>query len=351
MAGTYERVAGLPLRIEGYELDGLRRNVSSGFERVSTLIRLRGGGHEGVGEDVTYSKDEQEAFQAAGPDLDLSGEWTLDTFAEHVGSLELFPGGTEMPASRHYRRWGFESAALDLALRQSGQTLAQALGRECRPVTFVVSLRLGEPASIAPLQERLDRYPTLRFKLDATDSWDDALCGQLAATGAVDSVDFKGLYHGTVVDQEPDPALYHRVAQAFPDAWLEDPNLNDETRAALNGAEPRITWDANIHSFADVEALPFPPRMVNIKPSRLGSIRALFECYDRCAERGITAYGGGQFELGTGRGQIQYLASIFHPDAPNDIAPTGYNEVPPADGLPESPLPAQPAALGFRWGE
>ena len=36
-------------------------------------------------------------------------------------------------------------------------------------------------------------------------------------------------------------------------------------------------------------------------------------------------YGGGQFELGPGRGQIQLLASIFHPDTPNDVAPGGYN--------------------------
>ena len=351
MAGTYERVADLPLRVAGYHLDALRRNVSSGFERVSTLIRLRGGGTDGVGEDVTYSAEEQEAFQAAGPILDLAGDWTLDGFSERVGSFDLFPDGTELPASRSYRRWAFESAALDLALRQNGLSLEQAVGRECRPVTFVVSLRLGEPATIEPLNERLARYPTLRFKLDATDTWDDDLCRALAATGAVDSVDFKGLYVGTIVDQEPDPALYHRVAEIFPDAWLEDPRLNPQTSEALAGAEDRITWDANIHSFADVEGLPFPPRMVNIKPSRIGSIHELFDFYDRCSERGITAYGGGQFELGTGRGQIQYLASLFHADAPNDIAPTGYNEVPPGDGLPASPLPPQPSPLGFRWGE
>ena len=46
---------------------------------------------------------------------------------------------------------GVESAALDLALRQAGRSLAEALGREPRPVTFVVSLRLGEPPSIDPV--------------------------------------------------------------------------------------------------------------------------------------------------------------------------------------------------------
>ena len=37
-------------------------------------------------------------------------------------------------------------------------------------------------------------------------------------------------------------------------------------------------------------------------------------------------YGGGQFELGIGRTQIQELASLFHPDMPNDVAPAEFNE-------------------------
>ncbi len=90
--------------------------------------------------------------------------------------------------------------------------------------------------------------------------------------------------------------------------------------------------------------------MVNIKPSRLGGLENLLDAYDYCAARGIGNYGGGQFELGVGRGHIQYLASLFHPDAPNDVAPTGFNLPAPAPGLPNSPLPAAPHALGFAWG-
>ena len=59
-------------------------------------------------------------------------------------------------------------------------------------------------------------------------------------------------------------------------------------------------------------------------------------------------YGGGQFELGPGRGQIQHLASLFHPDAPNDVAPKEYNEGGPRPGLPQSPLPAASREPGFR---
>jgi hypothetical protein len=90
--------------------------------------------------------------------------------------------------------------------------------------------------------------------------------------------------------------------------------------------------------------------MVNIKPSRLGGLRNLLEAYDYCEAHGIGAYGGGQFELGVGRGQNQYLASLFHPDAPNDVAPVGYNLPVPGTGLPSSPLAPAPSPAGFRWG-
>jgi hypothetical protein len=49
-------------------------------------------------------------------------------------------------------------------------------------------------------------------------------------------------------------------------------------------------------------------------------------------------YGGGQFELGPGRGHIQTLASLFYADAPNDVAPSEYNEGMARAGLPQSPL-------------
>ena len=45
---TFDRIAELPVQIEGYELDGLERDVSSDFTRLSTVIRMRGGGVEGV---------------------------------------------------------------------------------------------------------------------------------------------------------------------------------------------------------------------------------------------------------------------------------------------------------------
>jgi len=347
---TYELLADLPVRIEGYALEGLVQDVSSDFTRKSTVIHLQGGGEEGLGEDVVYEPVDHEIAQDAGPVLPLAGDWTMRSFAEHLATLDLFAKEPQREVSRLYRTWAYESAALDLALRQAGEPMHRVLGRTAQPLTFVVSLRLGEPPSLEPVRRRLERYPTLRFKLDPTSSWNEALIAELVQTGAVDSVDFKGLYVGSVVDQPADPVLYRRVVEAFPDAWIEDPKLTPEIDELLTPHRDRITWDANIHSIADIEALPFAPRMVNLKPSRLGGIQPLLDAYDYAAAHGIGAYGGGQFEIGPGRGQIQYLASLFHPDTPNDTSPSGFHAVDPAPGLPASPLAPLPSATGFRWG-
>jgi L-alanine-DL-glutamate epimerase-like enolase superfamily enzyme len=350
----YDALADLPLQIDAYTLEGRSRHIVAGefeMDRLTTTIHLKGAGEEGLGEDVTYTGELQKAQQETGPVLPLAGSWTLDSLSRHLDGLDLFHGvDPEMPAFRNYRRWAFESAAADLALRQAGRSLADVLGREPGPIAFVVSLRLGEPPSLEPVTRRLEAYPGTRFKLDSSPSWDDGFLSDLAATGAVASVDFKGAYKNTPVDVPTDPHLYRRVAETFPDAWLEDPDLTvPEADEALRPFRDRITWDAPIHGVADIEALPFLPRTINVKPSRIGTWKELLRTYEWCAERGIVSYGGGQSELGVGRGQIQYLASIFHPGEPNDIAPSGYDWADfPATGLPPSPLPPEIEPTGFR---
>ena len=345
----YDRIADLPLEIEGYDLEGLELALGSEFTRLTTLIRLHGGGEEGVGEDVVYDGLDHVAFRDEKADLPLAGSWTIDSFSRHLEELELFPVPPGMEAAHDYRRWAFESAALDLALRQAGRSLADVVGLEPRPVTFVVSMRLEPPGQPDKALRMLERYPSTRLKLDPTNEWTQELIDQLAATGSVDSADLKGFYRGTPVDVRTDPELYRMVAEGFPDAWLEDPDLTPETDPVLEPHRDRITWDAPIHSVADIESRPFRPKMVNIKPSRFGPLSNLFAAYDYCEAEGIGAYGGGQTELGAGRGHIQYLASLFHPDTPNDVAPGGYNVPETPEGLPSTPLEPAPEPTGFRW--
>ena len=339
----YDRLAGLPLEVEGYELERRALEVSSGFTRVTTTIALKGGGVVGLGEDVGYEAADHDGYPE---DLDVAGRWRLDELSERLDRLELFPTEPLRAADRHYRRWAFESAALDLALRQSGRSLGEALGLPYRPIRFVVSTRL----EIGPW---LAVDPELEFKLDPTSDWTPERIRAAAGTGRVRALDFKGYYEGTVVDSPPDPDLYRTVAESFPDAILEDPAWNEETAAALAGHEHRIAWDAPIHGVDDLDRMPVAPRWLNVKPSRFGTLRSLCDTLDACRARSIACYGGGQFELGAGRAQIQALASLFYADAPNDVAPGGYNEPEPRRGLPRSPLiPAgRQEGLGFRFAE
>ncbi len=342
----YDAVKDLPFVVDGYELEGLELQARPEFLRKTTVVRLHGAGEEGIGEDVTYEAAEHDRLQERGATLPLSGSWTIESFSRHISAQPLFDPLPERLVYLDYRRWAFESAALDLALRQAGTSLGEAVGREPAPIAFVVSMGLGEPPSTERFHAWLGLYPDLRFKLDANPQWGDDLVAELAATGAVDSIDFKGHYQGTTVDTPPDAALYRRVAEGLPDAWLEDPALTDETTPVLEPHRGRITWDAPIHSVEDIEGLLWPPRTVNVKPSRFGSIDRLFAAYDYCDAKGIGAYGGGQWELGPGRGHIQLLASLFHPETPNDVAPREFN-LDPRPGLPTSPLAVEGRETGF----
>ena len=193
-----------------------------------------------------------------------------------------------------------------------GRSLGDVVGREARPVT----LRLLDARRLA---RRLARALPRRCASSSTrrPTGRTSRSPALAARGNVDVVDLKGAYHGTRRRQPAEPgALPARRRGASRTRGSRIPRSTPETDAVLEPHRDRITWDAPIHSWADVEALPFAPRCLNCKPSRFGSVERLFEFYDRCAEHGIALYGGGQFELGVGRGQIQLLASLFHPGRP-----------------------------------
>jgi hypothetical protein len=351
---TYDLIADLPLRIDSVSFEGREMPFGEEFVRKTTLIHLDGAGERGTGEDVVYEPEDHDILQAAGGEsIDLAGDWTIDSFSKRLDEVSVWP---QEPArgdvSRDYRRWAFESSALDLALRQAGRSLADVVGREPRPLHYVVSMRLARPGEVDTSRRVLDlleKYPGTGLKLDPTNNWTQELVDELAALGAVNSLDFKSFYKGTPVDLETDIDLYRMCIEAFPDAWYEDVDVTDETRPLLEPVAAQLTWDAPIHSVADVLERPWKPRMVNIKPSRFGPLSRLFEMYDWCEQEGVGAYGGGQTELGVGRGHIQYLASIFHPDTPNDTAPGGFNQPALPDGLPSSPLEPRIDATGFRW--
>ena len=346
----YDRLEDLPVSIDSYDFELYERETSSEFARTTSVVRLHGGGETGTGEDVTYEPEAHHAVVDSPADSSLDGTYTHRSFSETLAEHDLFPGyEPEREDSHQYRRWAFESAALDLALKQADTNLADALDREYDPIQFVVSTRLGDPPSAERVHTWLDMIPSLEFKLDPTSAWTDDLIEDLAATDAVRIVDLKGRYHGTPVDQPADPDLYRRVIDGFPEAFVEDPAFTEETRTLFDGHESRITWDYPITGVKSIEALPFEPNCLNIKPSRFGTVESVLDTIEYCLENDIRMYGGGQTELSVGREHIHALASLFYPDAPNDIAPRGFNDPKPRAGCPESPLHPHAEFRGFEW--
>ena len=291
---------------------------------------LVGGGLEGRGEDVTYAAEDHDDYPA---DLPLAGEWTLDGFSRHLGGLDLFPGRPpQQEFFRNYRRWGFESAALDLALRQSKLNLGEALARPYAPVRFVLSTRLD-------IKPWLAVDPSLEFKLDPTPEWDEGLMRDIAATGRVRALDFKSFYTGSPVDNPPGPGAVPAGERGCSPArcsrirrWRARRarccagrrGASASTRPSTPGRTSRRCESASLPRRGP-ECDRFELRQLNVKPSRFGSMSALLDCVGRAQAAGIVLYGGGQFELGIGRDQIQALASLLYPAGPNDVAPREYH--------------------------
>jgi hypothetical protein len=324
----WDSVAELSVRVDGYTLRRSESSTPSGWTRVTTTVVVEGDGATGEGEDVTY---EAELHDGVPGEIMLAGTWSLDDLSHRLDE--------EASLAEGFRRWAFESAILDLALRQNGLGFGEAFGREERPVRFAVSTR-------AAPERWLAFAPGLEFKLDAEKDWDRPLLRRLRGLDRVRVVDLKAYYRGTVVDLSPEPELYRAIVEELPAVVIEDAWLDDGLRESLAGAEDRLSFDAPVHSLADLDGLPLEPRWLNIKPSRFGTVRELLRTIEACEERGISMYGGGQYELGRGRLQVQRLAGVFYPEGPNDVAPSAYNEGEPREGLPQSPLPAA-EGVGF----
>src|SRR5947209_936017 len=114
----YDAVRELELAIEDFGMERREAAVSSEFTRVTTTVVLRGEGQIGEGEDVTYDAAAHDGF----PELQERGPSTFEQLSQRLEAYEL----------EDYRRWAFESAALDLALRQNGSSLGAVLRLEYR---------------------------------------------------------------------------------------------------------------------------------------------------------------------------------------------------------------------------
>src|SRR2546429_8597091 len=108
---TYDAVTDLPLTIESCELEPLELRFTEEFTRMTTLVRLRGDGQDGVGEDVTYDGLDHVALQAAGAPAGLAGPPPGRAVSRRPDQGEPWarpPGGA---TPRGHPRPGFGTAA------------------------------------------------------------------------------------------------------------------------------------------------------------------------------------------------------------------------------------------------
>jgi L-alanine-DL-glutamate epimerase-like enolase superfamily enzyme len=350
--GLWDRLRSLSVSIDRYEFS--TREVVAGGQRFDrTIVRAFGDGHVGVGEDVTPDStvgDSHDRFETRLP----TGSHTIEAASPALGAaLSRLDDDDEQSGSiGAYRRWGFESAVLDLALKQAGESLADRLDRSFDPVGFVASLDLGESPRVQPVRDRLEAVPDLGFKIDVPPDPSETFLQALAETDAVEILDCKGQYERDI-GPAADPELYRTLFTLFPEAILEDPIITEETIGVLESRADRVSWDAPITDVESVRNLAIDPAVLNIKPCRFGTVASLCRVLEHAFERNIELYGGGMFEVSAGRAHSQALASLLYPDGPNDLAPPAYHDFEAGDSLPTSPIepPAEPVGIGWHVGE
>lgn len=300
-----------------------------GAPRPSGVVTLVGGGVVGRGENVGWTPADQARFAAVAPGLVPAGRTTIGALSDRLRRRWAEP----------YHRAAVEGAAIDLALRQAATNPFVLSGRPPSPVAFCRSLNeTADPVtSVAAV---IEADPGARIKVDCPpEGWPEATWKALAATGRVVVVDFKR------------SGASERVVEAHrhvPAAWLEDPPVEALALPARDARwTARISLDGHVSGAADLEWPPLPPAAVNVKAPRVGGWLEALACLEGCRRRGWATYVGGMFEVSVGRAQARVLASLYCPDAWNDLAPLAGG----ADGAGSSPLAITDDFVGFAPGD
>ena len=333
---TYERVAELPLTIDGLLARGpgapdLAR-VRAPHHDVPPPRRRRGGPRRG------RHLRPRRARRAAGARADAPARGRVDvrlasraTSASSTSSRPASPQQCRLPPLPPLgdRERGARPRAAP------GRPLARRRARARAAPGRASSSRCGSATRRASSRwrDRLEVYPWLRFKLDGTPDWPGELIEQLVETGAIASIDFKGAYKGTPVDVDTDPALLPPHRRGAPGRLARGPRPHRPRGRRRARAAPRP------HHLGRADPLRRRHRGARVPAARRStSSRRASARSRRCSPATTTATrtgsrctAAGRSELGVGRGQIQLLASLFHPDGVNDIAPVGLRlgRVPP----------------------
>ena len=267
--------------IEACEYDRLHAVLAHEFERITTHVRLAGEGTDGLGEDVSIFREDGTALHETRPcwfeGVDAGRLLRPPRHARAVAA-----GGGAL----RFRNWAFESAR---STSRSRPARSHVLGLEPQPVRFAT-----RSASARSLRSRL--APAARPSPACASSSTRGDVGPRSRRGRgdrrVDTIDFKGQYGFEVKDRR---RCAVRPVSPLPGPYLETTTCRNRAAARItSSACPTTRYPQRRGHRRDAAAA----RIVNVKPSRIGSLRRLFEVYARCARERRPMYGGGMGELG-----------------------------------------------------
>ena len=345
---TFDAVADLPLEVESFALERLEQAVSprvhASHHRRAPARRRRGGRRRG--RHVRAPEDHPGRGRAPARRgrtcSTRSRSWSVGSSCSRTSR--------RCGAYYDYRRWAFESAALDLALRQAGRSLADAVERKAGPVGS--SCRWASAIRRAWARVRGWLEPIQACSSSSTrGARDENLVAELAELGCVESSTSRVSTAARSVDQPPDPRLYRLLVEGFPEAFIEDPALTAETRDPGAASRPRhLGRDHPLGRGHRGAALPAPDdqhQAVAVR-ERCGGCSTRTTTA-RSRESGRTAAASSSSALGAARSSTSPRSSI--PTRPTTSRPRDFNLPQPRPGLPTSPLEPALEPTGFRWAE
>jgi len=218
---------------------------------------------------------------------------------------------------------GIEMACWDLLARTRGVSLSQYLGGTRDRVKVGVSVGIQESleALVARVGSFLDEgYPRIKIKIKP--GWDvEAVKAVRAEFGDILlQVDANSAY--TLDDL---PML--KALDGYELLLIEQPlgydDLYDHAKVQRELETP-VCLDESIHSPDHARwALELGScQVINIKPARVGGLRASKCIHDLCQESGVPVWCGGMLETGIGRATNVALASLPNFGLPGDISAT-----------------------------
>ena len=207
----WPRLAELPLVIEGYELDGLTAELAGGMMRADDPDPAAGRG----------SRRARRGHLRPSPT-------TLTPFAtprrrcpwRATGRSGASPTTSPRSTSGRRRRSGRRRSSTATGPSSRPRSTSRCARPAARCTRCSSASRARSPSSTRSgsatrpstetIHRRLANHPDVHFKLDAAAAWTLAVCEDLAATGAVEVVDFKGQY-GIEVEDAAGPGRHVRA--------------------------------------------------------------------------------------------------------------------------------------------